>query len=284
MNAHSRGFTLVELVMVIVITGIIGSIVAIFLKTPVDQYVDVAKRAEMTDIADTALRRIARDIRTAVPNSVRLPNPADSSYIEFLPTRTGGRYRANATGGTGSCAANGDELSFSSADSCFEIIGPAIAFAAGDYIIIGSTQIDGNPPYDSSAAGVLRAYTGTAGSQIAVNISATQFPAFAELPGQRFQLVPGDEKAVTYACENVGGTTDGTGTLKRYWNYGFNPSQNAPASLTGSDALLADYISDCKIAYDISNQRSGLVSIWLEITQDGESISLYKEIHVGNIP
>lgn len=284
MNERSKGFTLVELVMVIVITGIIGSIVAVFLKTPVDQYTEVAKRAEMTDIADTVLRRIARDIRTAVPNSIRLPNPADSSYIEFLPTRTGGRYRANATGGTGSCAANGDELSFVGADSCFEIVGPAIVFAAGDHIVIGSTQIGGNPPYDSSAAGVLRAYTGATGSQIAVNITATQFPAFAQLPGQRFQIVPGGEKAVTYACENVGGTSNGTGTLKRYWNYGFNLSQNAPASLAGSSALLADYISDCKIAYDISNQRSGLVSIWLKITQDGESISLYKEIHVLNFP
>ena len=68
-----RGFTLVEMIVVIVITGIIAGVVAIFLRAPVQGYVDSARRAEMTDIADTALRRIGRDLRTAVPNSVRVP-------------------------------------------------------------------------------------------------------------------------------------------------------------------------------------------------------------------
>ena len=68
-----RGFTLVEMIIVIVITGIIGGMVAMFIRMPVQGYVDSARRAEMTDIADTALRRIGRDLRTAVPNSVRVP-------------------------------------------------------------------------------------------------------------------------------------------------------------------------------------------------------------------
>ena len=41
-----RGFTLVEMIIVIVITGIIGGIVAIFLRAPVQGYVDSARRAE----------------------------------------------------------------------------------------------------------------------------------------------------------------------------------------------------------------------------------------------
>ena len=90
-----RGFTLVEMIVVIVITGIIGGVVAMFIRAPVQGYMDSARRAEMTDIADTALRRMARDIRTAVPNSVRIPVAAGSTYIEFLPTKAGGRYRAN---------------------------------------------------------------------------------------------------------------------------------------------------------------------------------------------
>ncbi|TAN77825.1 MAG: type II secretion system protein, partial [Gallionella sp.] len=60
------------MVMVIVITGIIGSMVAVFIKAPVQQYFDVARRADMTDTADTALRRITRDLRLALPNSVRV--------------------------------------------------------------------------------------------------------------------------------------------------------------------------------------------------------------------
>ncbi len=276
----NTGFTLVELIIVIVITGILSGMVAVFIKTPIDQYMDIARRAEMTDIADTALRRMARDIRTAVPNSVRL----SGSYLEFLPTKTGGRYRANTIGGSSSCAAAGDELSFTAADSCFEITGSAINFATGDRIIVGSAQADGNPPYNSTATGVQRAYTGAVGSQTKVVMAgAAQFPAFASLPSQRFEVVSGSEQAVTYACENIGGTVDGTGTLTRYWAYGFNLAQVAPP-LGGSSALLANKISGCSIAYNSINQRNGLVAISLTITQGGDSINLYSEIHVNNLP
>jgi MSHA biogenesis protein MshO len=278
-NIRHTGFTLIELVIVIVITGIISGMVAIFLKTPVDQYIDVARHAAMTDIADTALQRMTRDLRTAAPNSVRL----SGGYLEFLPTKAGGRYRANALGGLGSCAAAGDELSFTAADSCFEMTSPAINFAAGDKIIIGSTQADGNAPYNSTTTGVLRAYTGAVGAQTKVVITATQFPAFASLPSQRFAVVSGSEQAVTYACENVGGTVDGTGTLIRYWAYGFNVAQIAPP-IGGFSALLADKISACAITYNAINQRNGLITIALTTLQGGERIHLYSEIHVNNMP
>lgn len=279
------GFSLIELIMVIVITGIIGTVVAIFLKTPVDQYMDTARRAAMTDIADTALRRMGRDIRSAVPNSVRL----SGNYLEFLPTKTGGRYRANvdtspsATVQCGGTLAE-DILDFSIPDSCFEIIGAKIDFTAGDKIIVGSSQADGNPPYDSTAAGVLRTYTGATASTLTVVMTgAAQFPAFANLLGQRFQVVSGTEQAVSYACENVGGTINGTGTLKRYWGYGFNVAQVAPP-IGGSSALLASKVSDCSISYNAVNQRNGLVTISLSIMEGGESIRLYQEIHVNNMP
>ena len=96
LTKQQTGFTLVEMIMVIVITGIIGGIVAMFLKAPIQQYMDVARRAELTDIADTAVRRMARDVRTAVPNSVR--PQGQSTYVEFLPTRDGGRYRYTPPG------------------------------------------------------------------------------------------------------------------------------------------------------------------------------------------
>ena len=72
MTQRQRGFTLIEAVMVITITGIVAAMVAIFIRTPIQSYFDLERRVEMTDTADTALRRIARDSRLALPNSVRV--------------------------------------------------------------------------------------------------------------------------------------------------------------------------------------------------------------------
>lgn len=301
---RQRGFTLVEMIMVIVITGIIGGMVAVFLKAPIQQYMDVARRAELTNIADTAVRRMARDVRIAVPNSVRVPNPAGTStYVEFLPTKDGGRYRANSTGGGTDCGTVADSvLDFSVADSCFEIIGSQITFANGDQIVVGSTQSDGAPPYQlpTSATGIRRAIdpVGVGTFQYVKITSTTALPAWAELPSQRFDVVDGAQQAVTYACVGTLGTLDtnqdGQAKLMRYWGYGFQSSQVAPpttvggsdgiGALTYSSAVLADKVSDCEITYDVPNQRFGLLAVRLTLTSGGESVSLYNEIHVNNTP
>ena len=263
------------MVIVIVITGVIGGIVASFTKAPVQGYVDSARRAELTDIADTAMRRMARDVRTAVPNSVRIAGCGATPCVEFLPTKDGGRYRADPPG---------DVLNFGVADGGFDIVGTAINFAANDFIVIGSTQSNGNPPHDTAAAGILRAYTGASGAQTSVNFSATALPAWAELPSQRFDVVDGAQQAVTYACENLGvANGDGTGQLTRYAGYGFNAAQVNPP-VGGTSAILADRVSGCAIVYDLPSQRFGLVSVRLTLTRGDESVSLYNEIHVNNAP
>lgn len=272
-----QGFTLIEMIVVIVITGIIAGIVAIFIQAPVQGYVDSARRAELTDIADTAVRRMSRDIRIAVPNSVRQSN-CTAPCVEFIPTKDGGRYRAGPTG---------DVLQFNEsngtthADTSFDIIGGGIAFAAGDYIVVGSTQSDGSWPYDTTVNGVLRAYNGAAGVQSNVVITNTNGLRWeAELDSQRFDVVDGTQRAVTYQCEGVGTNAagNGTGVLRRYWNYGFN------AAPGGSSAVLADNVSACDITYNTPNQRFGLLSVRLEIKQANEAASLYNEIHVNNAP
>ncbi|MCR4304737.1 MAG: type II secretion system GspH family protein [Gallionella sp.] len=278
LHIRQSGFTLVEMIMVIVITGIIGGMVAVFLKAPIQQYMDVSRRAELTDIADLAIRRMARDVRTAVPNSVRVANCGASPCVEYLPTKDGGRYRAEPPGNV---------LDFGVADGVFDIVGTAINFVAGatrDYIVVGSTQSDGNPPYDTTPAGILRAYTGVAGLQTTVNFTNTALPIWAELSSQRFDVVDGAQRAVTYACENLGVNANGNGTgqLMRYWNYGFNVAQVNPPG--GQSAILAGKLSDCTIAYDLPNQRFGLLTVRLTLTSGGESVSLYNEIHVNNAP
>ena len=87
----------------------------------------------LSDIADTALRRMGRELHAALPNSVRV----SGNYIEFLPTTMGGRYRKERD-----CTAvcTGDALSFTAADISFDVIGSLPrAPAIGEEIVIYNT-------------------------------------------------------------------------------------------------------------------------------------------------
>ena len=199
-----HGFTMVELIMVIVMMGVIGGIVAVFMKSPIDAYFGSARRAGLTDVADTVVRRMARDIRKALPNSIR---SAGSQCVEFIPTRTGGRYRADVGGG-------GDALDFSTAagDTSFNMLGrnadlPASQqIVAGDLIAIYNLGIAGADAYagDNTAA-VTDASAEAAGPPVEtiISIAARKFPF--ESPGKRFHVIPGTEQVVRYLCLDASG-------------------------------------------------------------------------------
>lgn len=267
-----QGFTLVEMIMVIVITGIIGGMVAVFLRAPVQQYMDVSRRADMTDIADTALRRIGRDLRLALPNSVQVNTSVSGGntiyYLDFLVTSSGGRYRREV-GGTNNI------LDFTIADNSFEVLGTPPACAANDQVVVYNLGIPGSDAY----AGNNRTSCGGVAPPI-VNIAAKQFPF--ESPNARFQIV---HEQVRYICDPV------AQTLRRY-SFAGNAIVVPSATVPGvGGALLATHVSACKFTYDpiVVAQRSGLVTMSLGITEansggGNETVTLYSATHVSNVP
>jgi len=124
----ARGVTLIELVVAMVLVAIIAGATIYFIY-PVRQAVDITTRAGLTDIADNALQRIAREVRLALPNSVR--TDPTFRFLEFIPVRAAGRYRADGGGAAGgtNCPDTGvgvpasDQLSFDVVDTCFKTIG-----------------------------------------------------------------------------------------------------------------------------------------------------------------
>ncbi|MEO7621627.1 MAG: prepilin-type N-terminal cleavage/methylation domain-containing protein [Gallionella sp.] len=284
-NPKENGFTLVEMIMVIVITGIIGGMVAVFLKAPIQQYMDVARRADMTDIADTALRRIGRDLRLALPNSVRVTPVGTNTYLEFLPTTGGGRYRAEFA----STAPLGNILDFTNAaDNSFDVLGSPVAANAGDFLVIYNLGI-------SSASGCAslgaNAYEGcnrrtlvSGGTTMAFTTTALPFPF--DSPSHRFQVIT---TPVTYVCAPaMDAAGNGTGTLMRWQGYAIQSAQptTLPATGTPTSSVLATHVSSCNFSYDafVVAQRSGLVTMNLGITESGETFTLYSATHVSNVP
>jgi MSHA biogenesis protein MshO len=274
---HSAGFTLIEIVMVIVIIGIISSMVAIFVVKPVQGYVDAVKRAELTDAADVALRRFTRDLRLALPNSLRVMTSGGNHYIEFIMTSNGGRYRDESDGSTA-----GNFLSFTDTSiKTFDVLGPMPsnpAMAVNDYIVIYNLG-SGYSPADAYTGGNRAQISGIASNVVTLltNPFASQSPPLPS-PNARFQVVPGGTKAVTYVCP-----TTTAGNLSRYANYGFNATQLAP---TGTPSTLAAN-AICTVDYtSTATGRNGLLYIELELTDStsGETVTLFQQIHVDNAP
>lgn len=263
------GFSLVELIVVIAITGILSAAVAVFIKGPIQGYMDTSRRAEMTDIADTALRRMARDLHLALPNSVRVTTSGGSQFLEFLQAPAGGRYRA---------AGPGNALDISTTTTTFEYFGPALNAAPynvvpGWSVVVYNLGIDPANAYSGLNISQITAITATQ-----VTINALQFP-FAS-PASRFQIV---DTPVTYMCDAA------TKRLMRYWGYGIQSTQPTTFA-SGSSARLAGSANAsvaCNFTYAQGvTDRSGLVVISLDVTNNtsNEKVSLYHEVHVNNVP
>ena len=76
------------------------------------------------------------------------------------------------------------------------------------------------------------------------------------------------------------------GTLTRVSGYTIQASQ--PTGTYGGSpvtGVLAGRVSACSITYSSGvTERGGLVSIQLVLSADGESVSLYHEVQVNNVP
>lgn len=280
-GAMQRGFTLVEAVMVIVLTGIIAAVVAVFIQGPVQGYFDTVRRSQASDVADFALRRIARDLQTALPNSMRSTD-ANNYFLEFLPVRSAGRYRAAGDGGTDLL-----DITNPAVDDSFGVLSPGVAVESGDSIVIyntGQATADAYAGINRRAVSSTTPALPTSAATNIVLVAGPQFPRHSS--SYRFQVV---STPVSYACEAA------TGTLWRYSGYPIQAAQ--PTSIATLDSLasvvkaaLATNVVCPQGASDIGTgfgvqPGDGLVLLRIQLRDSAqETVSLYREVHVDNAP
>jgi MSHA biogenesis protein MshO len=280
------GFTLIELVIVLVVTGIVAASIAVFFRPAVEGYFDTRRRAELAGMADIALRRIGREVRRAVPNSVLVDDSLPGSpCLAFSPSQSGGLFRYDVD----TVHAGADPLDLLAPDASFDVLSTLSAPPrAGDSVVIGNQT-----PQDFYQ-GVTRARLASwqspppapGGIDVGTGrislTAATQFPpAYA---GGRFFVVDQNEETVFYLCRNVGVAGDnGTGELLRLTQ---NFSGSVPAGCPAAGgARLAAHVADCAFVYDpAATEQFGLVWLRLELREAGERVALVFAAHVSNVP
>lgn len=264
MSRRPNGFTLLEMIVAISILGIIAGGVALFIAKPIEGYVDTARRAKLTDMADLALKRMALEIRTAVPNTLRPLGTSASDYIEFIPSRGGGRYCTDTDSG---CTAltDFDPTDATAEAHSFALIGPMPSIAVGDQLIIYNTGQTGLDAYNNDNCGTV---TGVAGSTVTYNDKAFPYAS----PSRRVFVAP--------ASGPVRFSLSGGNRILRSAGSAFCGTTPAATSATLIDA------DSVALGFDYRpvSQANGLLTLRLTLTESGESVTLVHQIHVDNLP
>ena len=294
MRSH-RGMTLVEVVIVISIMAIVASMVAVFMVRPIEGYIGLGRRAELVDSAESALRRMARDIRLSVPNSVRRTDLAPGFALELLPVVDGARY-ATAETTTPACE-NLTGFDPNPADAEFDILGTFSTLATGTpaghrLVINNQGEGSGNDVYadgvsPSPAAPLVITPVGTtitiatnpvagcpANGKHHITLSAAhQFRAGS--PRDRLYVVT---TPVSYVCD------PGAGTLVRYSGYAIQAAQPTTAGAFGvAGATVAANLEACTVTTTTSEIRDrGLVTLTLTLHDQGERIRLVHQVQLDN--
>ena len=311
-----KGFTLIELVITMTLGAILSVVVAIFIARPITAYVNVTRRAELIDAADSTLRRMARDIQSAVPNSIRVkidPDNGQRVAIEMLNIVEGMRYRATPPG---------PFLDFTTPVTQFNVVGkfqyalsnPICKEKKKCRLVVYNTG--------ENNGGAIPSDNPTAGANVYSTVKALNCSGCVPPPNS-VTITPAD---TTVTLDNPLGSTEGQITLssavlfalpsarqridivdtpvtyvcdssiqqiRRYWNYTINSVQPTNPTLSPLKdapwALLAQDVTNCTFTYTPGTlQRNGLITMSITIsksnTQGGDTITLMRQVSVDNMP
>ena len=262
MTRSPAGFTLIELVIAITVLGILAGASVVFMRGPITAYFDAERRSDLADAGDLALAKLGQEVAGAVPNSVRVRNAGGSFWLELLPVRSEGRYR---TAGTG------NPLTFGTPDNGFDVLGPAVQAAAGDWVVVNN-----HVALADVWAGTSRAtYTGAAGAVSTVTHATRTFST--DSAEHRFQMA---SAPVSYVCDPV------AGTFSRISNYG-DPAATQPTAF-GAGAqndLLASGVRRCRAAaFAGSLRRAQTVAVDIGLELNGDRLNLAQTLRVETLP
>lgn len=256
------GFTLVELIMVIALAGIVAVMISTVMSRPLQGFVDQSRRAELTDLAATALNRMARDIRLAVPNSIVVVN---NNELKLLHIAAAGRYRANQPELDGP-RMDPPTCTQAEADCEIEILSPLEPSSSNEkhWLIIYSTSALAEEPQVSVISP--KEFTWSNG-RLEASLQGFRFKYAS--PQHRFYLA---RETLIYRC-------DGEQLLRAI-------SLNLDGSGAAAPVVVVNLVSDCTFTYEpATNTRNGLVTLRLTLRDEaGETITLLQQVHVDNAP
>lgn len=273
----TSGYTLVELIVVIILLGIVGLFTFNYVGFGTRIYVDTTGREQLVSQSRFAVERLSRELRNAVPRSIRVSELDAQRCIEFIPIITSSNYLQIPRPGPTSTAD-------------FIAVEPIrAAEAAGNSLYVYATNqnfLYGNSELRRKTIDVVSFDTPEPGLVVfEYSASPSFFPT--DSPARRY-YVGGSPVSWCY--------NEAANRLERYRNYGLLASQLSHSQLLAAasyEIMAVDLVNDLSTpdelpfrVFEATLQRNNLVEIdWrFRRSSDNESLQLLHEVHAPNVP
>ncbi|VAX08158.1 hypothetical protein MNBD_GAMMA25-440 [hydrothermal vent metagenome] len=278
-NNRQRGFTLIELVVAIVLLGIVGSIVAVFLSNTLEGYSSLNRRDTLQASLRMAVERISRELRHALPNSVCTDDGSGcnnaGSIVYFIRTVDAGKYQTQS--GNYSSGQTRAPLPVSpTSSSRFDVLsGSSLNASNGQWIVVYNT--DNSDIYNSGSRRRQISSLSTKDTDGAApdDVSVVQFASSVNFPthspSRRFHVI--ENNAVIFYLQ-------GTDLYRAQSDF-----SSASTATPGTENLLLENVSACTFTYvPGSLLRSGLLRINISVNNGTETLQMIHEAQVYNAP
>ena len=273
---RARGFTLIELVVAISISGILVAASSALILAPINAQRDQSRRAALSSEADLALRAVAADLDSAIPGTARVTGTATGATLEMLIGAGSAAVRTNDT----SVAAalnlelNVPEAAFSTLNEFSAITRPFASSTTPALVFDPAAGPD--DAYDSAVAQT------TAGTSVSIVAGpapgqdlVTLAPAYRFSPPGSVALVHLVAGPVAYVCDT------NARRLTRYSGYAATRDRtqrdsSAELLAAGASAVVAaEDVTACRLSSGAPTaSRGAVLAMSLTITRDGESAVL----------
>lgn len=273
----SKGFTLVELVTVIIVLGVVSVGISGFIRTGVEIYTDTTERDQLLGDSRFVMERLTRELRMAIPNSVRVSANSTTQCIEFVPSEWVSFYTSlsvipdTSTSATIIEFAN-NPVGFELKTGDFAIVYPTNSDEVYDLTLNKRKEIDScSDNGDDTDCDTVDDPGGT--------VELTVAGAFKDYsPASRLYIA---RKTISY-CANKN-------ERSIYRNEGDITSGQ---TIYSSGTLMAENISNNFsnvdeapfVVYEATLTRNSLVHILLAFERNEELINYSTEVHVPNVP
>jgi MSHA biogenesis protein MshO len=271
---NQQGFTLIELVTVIVILGVLATGISSFLRFGVQSYTHAADRDALISSARFVVERLNREVRNALPNSIRTIGD-NNQCLEFVPIDKSVIY--------------------------LDIpVAPEPAIDIVDVLMLENNLLETTKyvaVYALDSADIYDINSGVVKSFLEVNDTSEEVKRISFASDIRFNEESPTERLyflgspVTYCVEDQ--------AIYRYQTYGFGDDDSydddGKPSITASDTervLMAKYVDNYAVDDDefpfqtipATLKRNGLALIRLKFARNLEEIVFNNEIQVPNVP